>query len=450
MTKVIRIKKGLDIKLHGKAEKIFKKSEQSKFYALKPTDFHNVTPKMLVKEGEEVEAGSPLFKDKYREEIILTSPVSGKVAEIVRGERRKILEVLVEPNGEIKHKDFGAGDPKSLSREEIIEKLVQSGVWPFVRQRPYAIIANPKDTPKSIFIPCFDNAPLAPDYDFVVKGEDKTFQTGLDVLSKLTTGKIHLTYSNEFNPSNVFTRAKGVEHHYFSGPHPASSVGVQIHNIDPINKGDKVWYLYPQDVITIGRLFEKGIFDASRIVALTGSEVEKPIYYKTFIGACVNTIHENKVADKDLRFISGNVLTGTQVEKDGYLSFYDTHMTIIPEGNYYEMFGWALPGFKKFSTSRTFFSWLTPNKHYSLDTNYHGGERAFVMTGEYEKVLPMDILPIHLLKAIMVEDIDKMEQLGIYEIAEEDMALCEFVCTSKTEVQQIIRKGIDLMIKELG
>ncbi|MBI4645068.1 MAG: Na(+)-translocating NADH-quinone reductase subunit A [Bacteroidia bacterium] len=450
MQKIIKIKKGLDIRIIGKAEKVLKKAAQSCLYAVKPTNFHGIEPKLCIKPGDFVKAGSVVFYNKHNPRIFFTSPVCGIIKEIVRGERRKILEIIIKPDEQQQYERFVQGDPLKMTREEIIDNLLKSGLWPLIRQRPYAIIANPSSEPKSVFIPCFDTAPLAPDYDFIVQGENKLFQTGINALTKLTKGKINLTLNPDYPASDVFTKAKSVEITYFKGPHPAGVVGVQIHHIDPINKGDIIWYLYPQDVITIGKLFDKGTFDASRIVALTGSEVEKPFYYKTMTGSMISAIAENNVKQGELRYISGNILTGTNIGKQGYLGFYDSQITVIPEGKKYEFFGWALPGFNKYSTSRSFFSWLRPGKIFRMNTNLHGGNRAFVMTGEYEKVLPMDIFPVHLLKAIIAEDIDKIEQLGIYEVAEEELALCEFVCTSKIEVQSIIRKGIELMIKELG
>lgn len=450
MSKVIKISKGLDIKLVGKAEKIYQKAETTEFYAIKPTDFPGLTAKLVVKEGDKVKAGTTLFFDKYLPEVKFSSPVSGEVAEVRRGDRRKLLEIVVKADSEVQHEDFGKADPASLSREDILSKILNSGLWPFFRQRPYAVVANPKDTPKCIFIPGFDSAPMAPDYDFVMKERGNDFQNGINVLKMLTTGKIHLTLNAEFATSDIFANAKGVEITKFSGPHPAGSVGVQIHHIDPINKGDIVWYIYPQEVAALGKLFAEGIYDSSKIVALTGSEVNKPMYFKTRIGSRIDSIHQNKVTQGELRFISGNVLTGTRVEKDGFLGFYDSQITIIPEGNHSEFLGWVLPGFKKFSVSRSYWSWLSPGKERKLHTNLNGGERAFVFTGQYEKVVPMDILPVYLLKAILVKDIDRMEELGIYEVAEEDFALCEVICTSKVNAQQIIRDGINIMIKELG
>ncbi|HYX05324.1 MAG TPA: Na(+)-translocating NADH-quinone reductase subunit A [Bacteroidales bacterium] len=450
MSNVIKIRKGLDIKLKGKAEKIFSKAGMSARYALKPTDFQGLTPKLKVNIDDKVKAGTPLFFDKYNPDVLFTSPVSGTVVEINRGERRRIEEVVVQADPEIEYEDFGKADVQELSRDNITAKLLQSGLWPFIRQRPYSIIANPKDEPRAIFISAFDTAPLAPDYDFIVKDQEKEFQAGINVLSKLTSGKIHLNVNADYPPSPVFSKAQGVQINQFTGPHPAGNVGIQIHHIDPIIKGSLVWYVNPQDVITIGRLFLNGIYDASKIIALTGSEVIKPKYYKLIAGSSIESIVKDNVQPGNLRHISGNVLTGTKILPSGYLGFYDSHVTVIPEGNHFEFIGWAKPGFNKFSMSRSFFSWLMPNREYKLDTNMNGGKRAYVMTGEYNKVLPMNIFPVQLIKSILVDDIDMMEKLGIYEVSEEDFALCEFVCTSKTEVQSIIRKGLDLMHKEMS
>ena len=450
MPEVIKIKKGFNIRIKGKAEKVYFNAKRAEEYAVKPTDFYGIIPKMLVEEGETVKTGAPLFHDKNNQKIIFTSPVSGHISRIVRGEQRKILEIVIKASEADDYINFNANDPVKLNREEIIEKLLISGIWPFIRQRPYSIIANPSDIPKSIFISAFDTSPLAPDIDFIVRNEDENFQTGINALAKLTNGKIHLNVNANYPVASIFAKTKGVEINYFKGPHPAGNVGIQIHHIDPINKGDIVWYLYPQDVIIIGKLFNKGIFDSTRIIAVTGSEIIKPKYYKCNIGINITELTRDNVKQGNNRYISGNVLTGTKIAKDGFLSFYDSQLTVIPEGNYHEFLGWLRPGFHKYSFSRTFFSWLTPDREYRLDTNTHGGQRAFVMTGQYEKVLPMDIYPMQLLKAIMIEDIDLMEKLGIYEVSEEDFALCEFICTSKYDIMNIIRKGLDLVRKEMS
>ncbi|MCF8369392.1 MAG: Na(+)-translocating NADH-quinone reductase subunit A [Bacteroidales bacterium] len=448
MSEVIKIRKGLDIHLQGEAEKKVKEVISDNF-AIKPTDFHGVFPKMFVKEGDKVKAGTPVFFNKYHENIIFTSPVSGKVTEIHRGAKRKMLEVRIESDGKMDYEDFGTEAPKSLSREKIVHKLLKSGVWPLIRQRPYSVIANPEDEPKAIHISAFSSAPLAPDYNFMVDGQEKNFQAGIDALGSLTKGKVHLNLPEGGSASKVFTGVQGVNFNYFSGPHPAGNVGIQIHHIDPVNKGDVVWYLDPQAVITIGKLFLEGKYDASKIIALAGSEVKNPQYYKVIAGCNIYpVIKENRISE-NLRYVSGNVLSGTKIEKDGYLCYYDNQLTLIPEGNYHEFLGWAMPRFNKFSYSKTFFSWLTPGKKYRLDTNINGGHRAFVLTGEYEKVFPMNIYPMQLLKAIIVKDIDRMEQLGIYEVDEEDFALCEFIDASKTEMQAIVREGLDFIRKEM-
>lgn len=448
MSKDIRLKKGLNIHLHGEADKVYASIPQSETFVVRPTDFHGMTPKLTVKEGDRVNSGSVLFFDKYNERVKFTSPVSGEVVAINRGAKRRILEVVLKADAEVQYEPFNKATAADLSREQIIETLLNSGAWPFVRQKPFDVIANPDDMPKAIFISTFNTAPLAADNDFVLHGMEKEFQTGLDYVTKLTEGTVHLNIDGNTNPSKVFTDAKGVQINKVSGQHPAGNVGVQVHHIDPINKGDVVWYLYPQDVIAIARLFTEGKYDASRIVALTGSQVEKPRYYRTIVGSSIANMVADNLKEGDSRFISGDVLTGTQISADGALGFYDTQVSVIPEGNYQEFLGWVTPGLHKFSVSKTFLSWLTPSKKYNLDTNLHGEERAYVMTGEYEKVLPMDVYPMQLVKACMIEDIELMENLGIYEVSPEDVALCEFVCTSKMEVQSIIREGLDLVKKE--
>jgi len=450
MSNVIKLKRGLDIQLKGRAEKILEQMDRPDTFAIKPTDFHGLTPKLAAKEGDKVKAGSPLFFDKYQPEVKYVSPVSGEVVAVNRGERRKILEVVVKADGENLSEEFRKANPADLSRDEVREELLRSGLWPAFKMRPYGVVARPDENPRDIFISCFDSAPLAPDYDYILSGEESAWQTGLDALSKLTDGKIYLGLPAE-GANKVFANSKGVEINRFQGPHPAGNVGIQLHTVAPLAKNDVVWTIQPQDVVAIGKLFEKGIYDPSRIIAFAGSEVKEPRYYRTWVGANLAGLFNGRLTNDHVRFISGNVLTGTRIESDGFLGFYDSMVSVIPEGDYYEAFGWALPGFNKFSPSHTFFSWLgSKKKKYRLDTNMHGEERAFVVSGEYEKVLPMDILPVYLLKAILANDIDKMEKLGIYDVVEEDMALCEYVCTSKIQVQSILRKGIDSMIKELG
>lgn len=449
MPDVIKINRGVDIKLKGKAEQIYANADLPETFAIKPTDFPGVRLKLSVAEGDEVKAGTPLLFNRDREAIKFCSPVSGEVVEVVRGAKRKLLEIKILADKETKYEDFKAEDPNSLNKEAIISKLTASGCWPLIKQRPYNVVANPERTPRDIYISCFDSAPLAPDMDFVVHGSEVEFQTGIDALVKLTDGKVHLGVDAKTNPSPVFTNCKGVVVHKMNGPHPAGNVGVQIHKTAPINKGEAVWTLTPQDVIIIGRLFATGKFDAQRNISVTGSQVSKPRYFKTLLGASIKNFVSD-VEGSNNRYISGNVLTGTKIKSDGYLGFYDTQVTVLPEGDKEEFFGWITPGFDKFSISRSLTSWMMPNKHYALDTGMHGEERAFVVTGEYEKVFPFDIFPVQLLKSIMIKDIEAMENLGIYELVEEDMALCEVVCTSKIPVQETLREGLDLMLQELG
>ncbi|MCW2118385.1 Na(+)-translocating NADH-quinone reductase subunit A [Flavobacterium sp. 7A] len=451
MSEYIKIKQGMNLKLIGEAVKFIIDLPVAEVFAIQPSDFVGMIPKLLLEIGTTVEAGTPLFYDKNNEHLLFCAPVSGKLIEIVRGDKRVILAIKIRTDHDIKYVSFPKADPNSLFRNQITEQLLQSGIWPLIRQRPYGTIANPNDDPKAIFISAFDTNPLAPDIDFVLSAEESHFQTGIDALAKLTTGKIHLNVQESNSPAPVFSQAKKVQINTISGPHPAGNVGVQIHHIDPINKGEVVWYLNPQDVVIIGKLFTEGIFDASRTIAVTGSQVDNPKYYKTIVGTSIkNILADVGLKSGNNRIISGSILSGSQTLADGYLGFYDSQITVIPEGNEYEFMGWLTPGLEKFSVSRTFFSWLNPNKKYDLNTNLHGEERPFVITGQYEKVFPMDIYPVQLLKSILIEDIDMMEKLGIYEVAEEDFALCELVCTSKIKSQEIIRRGLDRVRKEFS
>ena len=453
MSKVIRIKRGLDIPLAGDAEKILQSPPRAAEYAVKPPDYHGLFPKMLVEEGARVKAGTPLFYDKYNEDVVYTSPVSGTFSQLVRGAKRRILEVRIKPDAADEYVDFGKADTESLSRKQIIEKLLKSGLWPAIRQRPYAVVANHKDVPRDIFISAFKSVPLAPDLDFIVNGQEALFQSGLDALSKLTDGSVHLSVHASETTAKAFTQARGVELHRFKGPHPAGNIGIQIHHVKPLNKGEIVWYLDIQDVINLGRLLRSGIYQPQRIVALTGPEVLNPRYFKILAGARINSFLSTNIRLEEgvtPRFISGDVLSGEKINKDGFMGFYDDQLTVIPEGDKPELLGWLIPSLDKFSVSRTLFSFLMPWKKYRLNTNIRGGERPFVITGLYEKVLPMDILPMQLIKSIMINDIDMMEKLGIYEVAPEDLALCEFVCPSKIEIQTIVREGLDAMQKEFA
>ena len=450
MSKIISLRKGLDINLAGAAAQQVTELPLAAEYGLSPLDFEGVTPKLLVKVGDEVKAGTPLFFSKTDARVLFTSPVSGTVAAINRGEKRKVLSVTVTPAAQQTYEEFPKLDLQKASREEIVELLLKAGLWPMFVQRPYGIIANPSDQPKAIFISAFDSAPLAPDYNFVLASEQENLEAGIALLGRLTEGKVHL--SVRAKSEGKMTALKGAELHTFAGKHPVGNVGVQIHHIDPINKGEVAWTLNIQDVAIIGRLVREGKVDMRKTIALAGSEVEAPQYYRIVAGARIDSIVEGKIkAQKEgdsVRIIAGNVLTGVKRTAEQFFAFYANQLTVIPEGDKYELFGWMMPRFKKFSVSRAYFSWLCPKKQYALDTNLNGGERPFVVTGLYEQYLPMDIYPMYLLKACMAGDIDKMENLGIYEVVEEDFALCEFVDPSKIEMQQVIRDGINLMIKE--
>lgn len=449
MSTITTIKKGLDIKLVGEAEKTITEV-LAKQIAIKPTDFTGVFPKMLVKEGAKVKAGSPIFFDKYRDNIVFTSPVGGVVSEIKRGAKRKLLEIKIEVDSKAGFEDFGIADPNKLNKESVSEKLLKSGLWPLIKQRPFSTIANPDDQPKAIFVSGFDNGPLGPDYDFILHGKGEAFQTGLDVLAKLTEGKVHLNVHADNTKTKVLLNSKNVQLNQFRGKYPSGMLGPQIAAIDPINKGEVVWVVNPQDVVTIGQLFLTGKIDAEKIVAITGSEVLKPRYIKTTYGVQLKQILEDNVSDVEKRYVSGNALTGTQVELDGHLGMYDSQITVLPEGKEARFIGWLTPNFDIFSFYKTMFSWLTPGKKYKLNTNLNGGERAFVVTGKFEQVFPFDIYPMQLIKAVMAEDIDLMEQLGIYEVEAEDFALMEFISTSKIEIQSIIANGLEFLRKELS
>lgn len=449
MGKTIKLKKGYDIKLVGEVSPSVGTAGDSKTYAIKPLDFKGLTPKLQVEIGSEVKAGTPLYYIKEMPDIKVTSPVSGEVVEINRGAKRVILEIKILADNNTAYENFATGSPADMSAEDIKKNLLESGLWTTIKQRPFGKIANPADTPKNIFISGFDSAPLAPDYNFILQGREQHFQAGIDVLNKLTEGKVYLSLDGSQAPG-LMGNAKNVETVSFTGPHPAGNVGVQIHHIAPLNKGEIVWSVNPEDIANIGKLFKEGIYDAERTIALVGSEVNDSSrkYYKVKAGAEVASLTNNNVSDNNNRIISGNVLTGTKVATDGYLSFYDRQLTVIPEGEDPEFLGWLIPTYSRPSISKTFLSYLKPNKKYKVNTNMHGEERAFVVTGEYEKVLPMDIYPQYLFKAIMANDLEAMEELGILEIDEEDVALCEFVCTSKMNLQKLVRQGLDTIEKE--
>lgn len=447
MSDVIKLKKGLDIRLAGRAETVYSPIALPELFAIKPGDFNGLTPKMVAKPGDKLKAGDVLFYDKQHPEVKFVTPVSGELVAVNRGERRVILEVVVKADGTGTSVEVGKSDLASLTRQQIIDKLLETGTWPYFKQRPYNIVADPSAEAKAIFISTFDSAPLAADFDFIISGNEAFFQKGVDVLAKIAP--VYIGVRNE-GASKAYSEAKNAKLTFFAGPHPAGCVGVQINHVNPINAGEKVWTIQPQEVVAIGKMFETGVLDFARVAVVAGSEVKKRAYVRTVLGAQLSTILKDNIASDNVRIISGNVLTGKTTSAEGFLGFYDSQITVIPEGNEYEFLGWAMPGFNKFSASRTFFSWLTGKKEYTLNTNMHGEHRAFVVSNELDKVFPMDIYPEYLFKAIMAQDIDKMDQLGIYEVVEEDIALCEFVCTSKIALQKVLRNGLNLMMKEVG
>ncbi len=449
MSNDIKIKKGLDIKLKGNAERALSNAIVSKYYTIRPEDFHGVIPKLIAKEGSRVKAGEPVFFDKSNEDIKFASPVSGEIIEVQRGPKRRIDAIKIQADPEqsyVMHETFSGTDAKETKAH-----LLATGCWPFIKQRPYDVIAHPDKSPKAIFISGYATAPLAADLDFVLEGKKAEIQAAIAALSNLTEGEIHVGVSK--NGTSVFSEITGITLHQLSGPHPSGNVGTMINKIDPVNKGEIVWTVSAQDLVVIGELLLTGRFNAERIVAMVGSSIEKPRYLRTKIGSEVATMIYDQGIEKDanVRIISGNVLTGKQVKPDGHLDYYSNTLTVIPEGNDYDFFGWNKPIFNKVSTSRALtFSWMQPKKSYDLNTNTNGEHRAFVLTGNYEEVFPLDIYPLQILKACMYKDLDEMEALGMYEVAPEDFALTEFICVSKQPHQQIIREGLDLMIKEIG
>ena len=448
MHRVVKISKGLNINLKGAPAHEMTSVAAPKLYALMPSDFTRVTPKVVVKPEDTVKAGDPLFIDKNIPELQFVSPVSGKVVAVNRGERRRVLSVVVESDGKFESVDYKAKDVLSLSSDEVKADLLKSGLFAFIRQRPYDVIADPKDAPRAIYVSAFDTKPLAVDFEVALKGNDDDFQVGLDALSRIAP--VHLGVSAS-QKAAVLTVAKNVKTTIFKGPHPAGDVGVQINKTAPVNKGEIVWTIGAEEVIFIGRLFNRGRIDFTRTIALAGSEVKNPSYSKVVLGAQLTNILAGRLEDKyEQRIIDGNVLTGKKTTADGFLGAFSTEVTVIPEvmgGD--ELLGWAAPRFGMYSTSRSYFSWLSPNRQYTIDARIKGGERHMIMSNEYDKVFPMDIYPEYLIKAIITGNIDKMEQLGIYEVAPEDFALCEFVDSSKLELQRIVREGLDKLRAEM-
>jgi len=453
MDKVINLKKGLNLSLTGQASGFVRDKALSATFAIKPTDFTNLIPKLAVKVGDEVKAGDVLFFDKKNEDIKFTAPVSGEVVAINRGAKRVIQEIVILADKQTKYKQFNAKSSISEGYESVKQQMLSSGAWCLLRQRPFNVVADPSTKPKAIFVSGFNSGPLAADVNVMLESESTNFQTGIDALNTLTEGNVHLGLPAEGLVSPVLKQAKNAKKHSFKGPHPAGNVGVQIHFINPINKGDIVYTISPQDVVVLGRLFNEGIYNTTQLVALSGSEFNSTCYVRTPKGAKIEHLSSDNLKSDDARLISGNILTGERLNTENYLGFYDNNLTAIPEGDHSEFLGWLLPTYERPTASRAFV-WLKrlfaqgTAEGFKVNANMHGEERAYVVTGEYDRVMPMDILPNQLIKSVLANDIDKMEELGIYEVVEEDLALCEFICTSKMPVQQILRDGLNYIQKE--
>ncbi len=448
MANVIKLRKGLDINLKGKAAEEKATIKSTGVFALVPDDFNGVKPKLVAKEGDDVKAGGVLFVDKKHPEVKFVSPVAGKVSLIERGDRRKLLSVQVTAAAQQEYVDFGVKNVAGMKGEEVLTALLEAGIFAFFRQRPYDVTPSPEVAPKAIFVSAFSSMPLAQNFEFALKGNEADFQTGLDALAKMAPTYLGVSAQQS---AAALTAAKNVTVTVFDGPNPAGNVGVQINHVAPVNKGEVVWTVNPEVVIFIGRLFNTGHVDFTRTVAFAGSEVKAPKYVTMLVGQQLTTLVEGQIStDKHVRIINGNPLTGVKACKDSFLGAQTTEVTVIPEGDEtHELFGWIAPRFNQFSASRSYFSWLMPKKEgYVLDARVKGGHRHMIFSGEYDSVFPMDIYPEQLLKAIITGDIDKMEQLGVYEVAPEDFAVAEFVDSSKVELQRIVREGLDMLRKE--
>ena len=448
MANVIKLRKGLDINLKGKAAKQKFSVKAAAQYALVPDDFVGMTPKVVVREGDKVKAGDALFVNKKQTDVKFASPVSGVVQAVVRGDRRKVLRVVVEADKDQQYVDFGQKQVASLDGDAVVKALLEAGLFGYINQLSYAVSTTPDQKPRAVFVSALRDMPLAGDFEYELQGNEEDFQTGLTALSKVAPVYLGV---GALQTSKALTGAKDVEVNVFDGPCPAGNVGVQVNNIAPVNKGEVVWTVDPTAVIFFGRLFRTGKVDLRRLVAVAGSEITKPEYAEVLVGQPIADLLEGRLAAKNhVRIINGNPLTGRKATMDDFVGGHTSEITVIPEGdNVDEMLGWILPRTNDFSVSRSYFSWLFgKNKEYALDARVKGGERHMIMSGEYDKVLPMDIYAEYLIKAIIAGDIDRMEQLGIYEVAPEDFAVAEFVDSSKLELQHIVRQGLDMLRKE--
>lgn len=435
------ITKGLDLKISGNAmDKHLEMAVPDRYY-IRPADFRWVTPKLLVQAGDEVLVGTPLFHNKNDERIVVVSPVKGRVEEIVRGEKRAIEAITICPEeGSATDVTVTFDEPKN--GDEVRKLLLQYGLWSCLRQRPFSVMPSPDVAPKAVFIPCFDSNPLAPDFNILMRGKEEDFLCGLQVLQRATDdAPVHLCMC-ESADNQMFEKAENVQKHYFGGPHPAGNVGTHIHHIDPLDKGETVWYLDPQEVARIGEFFGKHILSFEKNAALTGPAATQAGYFTAVYGADLSGLLKDEMVSEKKRVISGSVLSGNKLDKFPVLGFHDRQITVIEEGGKREFIGWLLPGFRKWSRSHTFTAWFTPKRTYEVNTSLHGGRRTIMLTDVYDDVFPFDLMPLQLLKACEIKDIEQMEALGIYEVDDEDFALCELVCPSKKEWQRIVREAI--------
>ncbi|MBQ9363748.1 MAG: Na(+)-translocating NADH-quinone reductase subunit A [Bacteroidaceae bacterium] len=448
MERIFKLKKGLDLRLVGEARHEKKVLPLSSEYVVSPTDFYGLTPRLCVKEGDRVLAGAPLFADKDTERVKVVSPVSGTVAAIVRGNRRKITGIMIKADEKNQYADFKQLDLLNATPEKVLEALLETGMFALFRQRPYDVVANPGDKPKGIFVSGFNKMPLAADFSFTVKGEEEAFRTGVKVLAKLA--KVYLG----IQPEQVNTPILPIEEaevNIFDGPNPSGNVGVQINHVAPVNRGEVVWTIAPEEVVMIGRLALKGVVDQRKTIAVAGSGIIDPFYYEVLTGApFADILKDNHKTDGNWRIIKGNPLVGTQSCMEDAVGAHQTELCVIPEGDdVHEVLGWIMPRLNDFSVNHSYHSWLSPKtKAYDLDCRIKGGKRNMIMSGEYDRVFPMDIYAGYLIKAIITGDIDRQEALGIYEVAPEDFAVAEFVDSSKLELQKIVREGLDILRKE--
>ena len=447
MANVIKLRKGLNINLKGKATEQKRSIPACEEYALSPECFEGMVPKVVVREGDKVKAGDTLFVNKLCPDVRFASPVSGTVSAIVRGERRKVLCVKVKADTNQVYADFGIRDVAKMSGSEVKECLLKAGLFGYINQLPYAVSTTPETQPKAIFISALRDMPLAGSFEFELAGNDQDFQTGLTALSKVAKTYLGIGSSQT---AQALTSAQDVEVNVFDGKCPAGNVGVQVNNIDPVNKGEVVWTVDPTAVIFFGRLFNTGKVNLTRTVAVAGSEISSPAYVDALVGTPLRAILDGQLKQSEhTRIIQGNPLTGSLSSLDDYLGAHVSEVTAIPEGDDNDEFlGWIAPRTSQFSVNRSYFSWLFGNKEYALDARIKGGERHMIMSGEYDKYLPMDIYGEYLIKAIIAGDIDKMEQLGIYEVSPEDFAVAEFADSSKLELQKIVREGLNMLRKE--